>query len=160
MVGAVLLIVPDGDQRRYGINGMVRKRNSQHSSCPAGWLQDGIKLPVHLTVRQEQYAARAVGSPFRVQSDGSARAQVHGLWPSPMELEKQFNDLKYEPEFGMEYATEVSKFVAQGACRDFRRAYENWRNPVTAGRHTHFQEEEPYRHRVFPGRLRRGPGQV
>ena len=32
------------------------------------------------------------------------------------------------PEFGMEYATEVSKFVAQGACRDFRRAYENWRN--------------------------------
>ena len=29
----------------------------------------------------------------------------------------------------MQYATEVSKFVAQGACRDFRRAYENWRNP-------------------------------
>ena len=29
----------------------------------------------------------------------------------------------------MEYATEVSKFVAQGACRDLRRAYENWRNP-------------------------------
>ena len=46
-----------------------------------------------------------------------------------MELEKQFNDLKHEPEFGMEHATEVSKFVAQGACRDFRRAYENWRNP-------------------------------
>ena len=79
---------------------MVRKRNSQRSSCPEGWLKDGIKLP------------------------------VHGLWPSPMELEKQFNDLKHEPEFGMEYATEVSKFVAQGACRDFRRAYENWRNPT------------------------------
>ena len=30
----------------------------------------------------------------------------------------------------MEYATEVSKFVAQGACRDFRRADENWRNPT------------------------------
>ena len=29
----------------------------------------------------------------------------------------------------MRYATEVSKFVAQGSCRDFRRAYENWRNP-------------------------------
>ena len=29
----------------------------------------------------------------------------------------------------MQYATEVSKFVAQGASRDFRRAYENWRNP-------------------------------
>ena len=40
---------------------MVRKRNGQHSSRPEGWLKDGIKLPVHLTVRQEQYAARAVG---------------------------------------------------------------------------------------------------
>ena len=114
---------------------MVRKRNSQRSSCPEGWLQDGIKLPVHLTVRQEQYAARAVGiarSVFNlmVATHRSARAQVHGLWPSPMELEKQFNDLKHEPEFGMEYATEVSKFVAQGACRDFRRADENWRNPT------------------------------
>ena len=114
---------------------MVRKRNSQRSSCPEGWLKDGIKLPVHLTVRQEQYAARAVGiarSVFNlmVATHRSARAQVHGLWPSPMELEKQFNDLKHEPEFGMEYATEVSKFVAQGACRDFRRAYENWRNPT------------------------------
>jgi putative transposase len=47
-----------------------------------------------------------------------------------MELEKIFNELKHEPEFGMEYATEVSKFVAQGACRDFRRADENWRNPT------------------------------
>ena len=46
-----------------------------------------------------------------VATHRSARAQVHGLWPSPMELEKIFNDLKHEPEFGMEYATEVSKFV-------------------------------------------------
>ena len=114
---------------------MVRKRNSQRSSCPEGWLKDGIKLPVHLTLRQEQYAARAVGiarSVFNlmVATHRSARAQVHGLWPSPLELEKIFNDLKHEPEFGMEYATEVSKFVAQGACRDFRRADENWRNPT------------------------------
>ena len=114
---------------------MVRKRNGQHSSCPEGWLKDGIKLPVHLSVRQGQYAARAVGiarSVFNlmVATHRSARAQVHGLWPSPLEMEKQFNDLKHEPEFGMEYATEVSKFVAQGACRDFRRAYENWRNPT------------------------------
>ena len=114
---------------------MVRKRNGQHSSCPEDWLKAGIKVPVHLTVRQEQYAARAVGiarSVFNlmVATHRSARAQGHGLWPSPMELEKQFNDLKHEPEFGMEYATEVSKFVAQGACRDFRRADENWRNPT------------------------------
>ena len=46
-----------------------------------------------------------------------------------MEMEKVFNDLKHEPDFGMEYSTQVSKFIAQGACRDFRHAYENWRNP-------------------------------
>ena len=125
---------------------MVRKRNSQRSSCPAGWLQDGIKLPVHLTVRQEQYAARAVGiarSVFNlmVATHRSARAQVNGLWPSPMELEQIFNDLKHEPEFGMQYATEVSKFVAQGACRDFRQADENWRNPTLNAERATFQKK-------------------
>ena len=58
-----------------------------------------------------------------------ARAYGEGPWPSPMALEKTFNELKHDPEFGMQYAAQVSKFVAQGACRDFRRAYENWRNP-------------------------------
>ena len=58
--------------------------------------------------------ARAVFN-LMVATHRSSRAQVHGLWPSPMELEKQFNDLKHQPEFGMQYATEVSKFVAQGA---------------------------------------------
>ena len=113
---------------------MAKARNTQRSSCPDGWLKAGIKVPLHFTTRQEQYATRAVGiarSVFNlmVATHQSARAQVHGLWPSPMELEKQFNDLKHDPEIGMQYATEVSKFVAQGASRDFRRAYENWRNP-------------------------------
>ena len=113
---------------------MAKARNNQRSSCPDGWLKAGIKVPLHLTTRQEQYATRAVGiarSVFNlmVAIHQSARAQVHGRWPSPMEMEKQFNDLKHQPEFGMQYATEVSKFVAQGASRDFRRAYENWRNP-------------------------------
>ena len=113
---------------------MAKAHNNQRSSCPDGWLKAGIKVPLHLTTRQEQYATRAVGiarSVFNlmVATHQSARAQVHGLWPSPMEMEKQFNELKHEPGFGMQYATEVSKFVAQGASRDFRRAYENWRNP-------------------------------
>ena len=51
-----------------------------------------------------------------------ARTQCPGQWPSPMEMEKVFNDLKREPDFGMQYATGVSKLVAQGACRDFRQA--------------------------------------
>ena len=40
---------------------MVRKRNGQRSSCPDGWLKAGIKVPISLTTRQEQHAARAVG---------------------------------------------------------------------------------------------------
>ena len=113
---------------------MVRTRATQRTTCPDGWLKAGIKVPIRLTVKQDRYATRAVGIArtvynLMVATHQSARAQVHGLWPSPMEMEKQFNDLKHQPEFGMQYATEVSKFVVQGASRDFRRAYENWRNP-------------------------------
>ena len=113
---------------------MAKARNNQRSSCPEDWLKAGIKVPISLTVRQEQYATRAVGiarSVFNlmVATHQMARAQGHGYWPNPMELEKTFNELKHQPEFGMQYATEISKFVAQGASRDFRRAYENWRNP-------------------------------
>ena len=104
---------------------MVKTRTKQRTTCPDGWLKAGVKVPVSLTVKQEWYATRAVGIAravfnLMVATHQSARAQVHGLWPSPMELEKQFNDLKHQPEFGMQYATEVSKFVAQGASRDFR----------------------------------------
>ena len=99
---------------------MAKARNNQRSSCPEDWLKAGIKVPISLTVRQEQYATRAVGiarSVFNlmVATHQMARAQGHGYWPNPMELEKTFNELKYQPEFGMRYATEVSKFVAQGA---------------------------------------------
>ena len=114
---------------------MVKTRTKQRTTCPDGWLKAGVKVPVSLTVKQDQYASRSVGIAravfnLMVATHRSARAQGHGHGPSPMELEKIFNDLKHEPEFGMEYATEVSKFVAQGACRDFRRADENWRNPT------------------------------
>ena len=65
---------------------MVRKRNSQRSSCPEGWLKDGIKLPVQPDgTSQEQYAARAVGiarSVFNLMAatHQMARAQGHGYW--------------------------------------------------------------------------------
>ena len=113
---------------------MAKKRNDQRSTCPESWLKAGIRVPVHLTARQEKYATRCVGIARTVYNQmvathRMARAHGEGPWPSPMELEKTFNGLKHESEFGMGYATEVSKFVAQGACRDFRRSYENWRNP-------------------------------
>ena len=49
-----------------------------------------------------------------------ARAHGHGLWPTPMEMDKTFNQLKKDDTFGMSFVTRVSKFVAQGACRNFR----------------------------------------
>ena len=111
---------------------MVKTRTKQRTTCPDGWLKAGVKVPVSLTVQQERYATGAVGIAravfnLMVATHQSARAQVHGLWPSPMELEKQFNDLKHQPEFGMQYATEVSKFMAQGACRNYRNAHSRWR---------------------------------
>ena len=113
---------------------MVKTRTKQRTTCPDGWPKAGVKVPVSLTVKQERYASRSVGIAravfnLMVATHQMAHAQGHGLWPSPMELEKTFNEMKHQPEFGMEYATEVSKFVAQGASRDFRHAYENWRNP-------------------------------
>ena len=101
MVGAVLPIVPD---RRSAP--LPNKRHGQEAQQPTQQLPRGLA----------QGWDQAAGP----------RALAQLYW----NMEKQFNDLKHEPEFGMEYATEVSKFVAQGACRDFRRAYENWRNPT------------------------------
>ena len=125
---------------------MAHVRNNQTSSCPEGWLKAGIKVPINLTVIQEQYATRAVGISravfyLMVATHQMARTQSIGLWPSPMELEKTFTALKHEPHFGMQYATEVSKFVAQGACRDFRRAYDNWLNPELKARKPTFKKK-------------------
>ena len=112
---------------------MVRTRKDQKSSCPDGWLKAGMRISLSLTIRQDEYSRRAVGiaravKNTQVTAHQMARAHGPGAWPSPMELEREFNSLKHDPEFGMRFVTEVSKFVAQGACRDFRRAYENWRN--------------------------------
>ena len=81
---------------------MAHVRNNQTSSCPEGWLKAGIKVPLTLTVIQEQYATRAVGISravfnLMVATHQMARTQSIGLWPSPMELEKTFNALKHEP---------------------------------------------------------------
>ena len=84
-----------------------------------------------------------------------ARTQCPGQWPSPMEMEKVFNDLKHEPDFGMEYTTQVSKFVAQGACSDFRHAYENWRNPKLPAARPSFKRKNRVCTGSFLGGIRR-----
>ena len=126
---------------------MHKKRNNQESSCPDGYRPAGIVIPLRLTKRQEKYSARAVGIAravynLMVATHQLARNHGHGPWPSPMEMEKLFNELKqgdpkkkgesepkYQGPLGMAFVTKVSKFVAQGACRDFRSAYNRWRDP-------------------------------
>ena len=135
----MLPIVPGEPSPWQGNRHCGQERNNQRSTCPEGWLKAGIEAPVHLTVRQvtvrqEGSAARCIGiarSVFNqmVVTHRVARAYGEGPWPSPMALEKTFNELKHDPEFGMQYAAQVSKFLAQGARRDCRRAYENWRDP-------------------------------
>ena len=125
---------------------MSKTRKNQPSSCPEGWRKTGITAPIHLTSRQEKYARRCVGISrgvynHLVSRHQKARDEGQGLWPSPTELEKEFNSLKHQPDFNMTYVTQVSKFVAQGACRNFRKAYENWRNPELKARKPAFKKK-------------------
>ena len=47
-------------------------KSRRKNSCPDGWLNAGAKVPIHLTVRQEEYCPQAGG-----------RCSVTGrLWPS------------------------------------------------------------------------------
>ena len=141
---------------------MVKKRNNQRSTCPDGWEKAGIRMPVHLTVKQTKYAARCVGIARAVYNHMVHTHKVArsygGPWPSPMEMEKVFNGLKREvwvkddskpkdaPDnldedpHRLRFTTEVSKFVAQGACRDFRRAYENWLDKTLKARKPRFKK--------------------
>ena len=49
------------------------------------------------------------------------------LWLSPHELEKEFNTAK-QTNPSLAFVTHVSKFVAQGACRNYRNARSRWTN--------------------------------
>ena len=103
------------------------KRN-QPSTRPKGWLPAAVVVQLDLTCRQERYAQRCVGiSRFvynRMVSNDQAGRDV-GLWLTPHELEKEFNTAKHvNPTLA--FVTGVSKFVAQGACRNYRNARSRW----------------------------------
>ena len=124
---------------------MQKKRNKQKSSCPSRYRPAGIVIPLRLTKKQEKYAARAVGISRAVYNLMAAthnlsRAHGHGRWPTPMEMEKTFNQLKKDETFGMSFVTKVSKFVAQGACRNFRDACNRWRAPEIKARKPAFHK--------------------
>ena len=119
------------------------KKRQQPSSCPEDWLPAAMVVQLELTCRQEHYARRCVGVARFVYNRLVANDQAArdaGLWLSPHELEKEFNTAKHvNPKLA--FATEVSKFVAQGACRNYRNAHSRWRNPEVKARKPVFRRK-------------------
>ena len=104
------------------------KKRKQASSCPAGWLPSAIVVQLELTCQQERYAHRSVGIARFVYNRLVANDQAGrdtGLWLTPFELEKEFNVAK-RVNPSLAFVTDVSKFVAQGACRNYRNARSRW----------------------------------
>ena len=106
------------------------KKRKQPSSCPEGWLPAAIVVQLELTCRQERYTKRCVGIARLVYNRMVANDQAGrdaNLWLTPYELEQEFNAAK-QVNPSLAFVTTVSKFVAQGACRNYRNAHSRWRN--------------------------------
>ena len=122
---------------------LTKKRNTQPTSRPDGWHPSARVVLIQPTTRQERYTKRAVGiARFvynrMVANDQDCRDQ--GLWLTPHELEKEFNTAKHlNPD--LKFVNEVSKFVAQGACRNYRSAYHRWRNTQLKARKPRFHKK-------------------
>ena len=100
-------------------------------------------VQLELTRRQERHAQRCVGiSRFAynrlVANDQAGRDT--GLWLTPHELEKEFNAAKQVNTY-LAFVTEVSKFVAQGACRNYRSARSRWLNKELQARRPVFHKK-------------------
>ena len=106
------------------------KKRKQPSSCPEGWEPAAMVVQLELTCRQERYAQRCVGIARFVYNRMVANDQAGrdaSLWFTAHELEKEFNAVKRTNE-SLAFVTEVSKFVAQGACRNYRNVRSRWLN--------------------------------
>ena len=64
------------------------------------------------------------------------------LWLTPHELEQEFNAVK-QSNPSLAFVTEVSKFVAQGACRNYRNARSRWLNKNLKARRPVFHKKNP-----------------
>ena len=104
------------------------KKRKQPSSRPEGWLPAATVVQLELTCRQESYARRSVGIARFVYNRLVANDQAGrdaNIWLTPHELEKESNVAKQvNPALG--FVTSVSKFVVQGACRNYRNARSRW----------------------------------
>ena len=120
------------------------KKRKQPSSCPEGWEPAAVVVQLEFTCRQERYAQRCVGVARFVYNRMVANDQAGrdaGLWLTPHELEKEFNAVKHvNPMLG--FVTKVSKFVAQGACRNYRNARSRWLNKEIKARRPVFHKKK------------------
>ena len=119
------------------------KKRKQPSSCPEGWLPAAMVAQLEFTRRQERYAQRCVGIARFVYNRMVANDQAGpdaGLWLTPHELEKEFNAVKHANP-ALAFVTEVSKFVAQGACRNYRNARSRWLNKELKARRPVFHKK-------------------
>ena len=85
-------------------------------------------VQLELTCRQERYAQRCAGIARFVYNRMVGNDQAGrdtGLWLTPHELEKEFNAAKHVNP-ALSFVAEVSKFVAQGACRNYHNARSRW----------------------------------
>ena len=97
---------------------------------------------MQLTERQQAYARRAVGVSRFVYNLCVATHRFcrsnHLPWPSWQDLNKALNAAKHED---FPFVTEVSKYVAEGAVRDFGIALKNWRDNSHKGRRPKFHKK-------------------
>ena len=102
------------------------KKRKQPSSCPENWFPAAVVVQLDLTRRQERYAQRSVGiARFvynRMVANDQAGRDAEPLAHTSHELEKELNSAK-QVNPSLAFVTEVSKFVAQGACRNYRNAH-------------------------------------
>ena len=120
------------------------KKQKQPTSRPEGWLAAAIVVQLELTCRQQRYAKRSVGIARFVYNRLAANDQAGrgvNLWLSPHELEKEFNTAK-QTNASLAFVTAVSKFVAQGACRNYRNARSRWLNKTLKARKPTFHKKK------------------
>ena len=120
------------------------KKRKQISSCPDGWLPAAAVVQLELTCRQIKYAKRSVGIARFVYNRLVANDQAGrdaGLWLTPHELEKELNATKRVENSGLGFVTTVSKFVAQGACRNYRSAHSRWQSKNLRARKPTFHKK-------------------
>ena len=132
------------------------KVKDRKNNRPEGWLDSGWKVPVHLTVKQERYAWRAMGIARFAFNLACATHSFHRAnrlkWPYVSNIQKAFNACKRED---YPFVLEVSKFVAQGGFQDLEKAVKNWRRLQPPSGQAHVTAQEG-RQRQLSGRSGRG----